>query len=241
MSSLTIEPILCRAGTMDNYSWLLTDRESGKSAIIDPSETAPIVNRCKELNIKPEYIFNTHHHYDHTDANSDLKQLYGARVVGGAADKERIPGLDIALEEGDTFNLGNSQAQIIRADGHTIGHILWYFPQEKALFTGDTLFNLCIGGLFEGTVEQMFNSLQKIKQLPGDVKFYPGHEYTLHGIGFAKYFNPNSQILKHYIEDAMDKISRGIPVAPIPLAVEKECNPYLQAVTVTALKKLCGA
>ena len=241
MSNLKIEPVLCRAGTMDNYAWLLIDEESGKSAVVDPSEAAPIVHRCKELNIKPDYIFNTHHHYDHTDANLELKQLYGAKVVGGAADCQRIPGLDIALEDGDFFNLGNSQAQIIRVDGHTIGHILWYFPEAKALFTGDTLFNLCIGGLFEGTAEMMFESLQKIKQLPNDVNFYPGHEYTIHGIGFAQYFNPNSQILKEYIENAVEKIQNKRSVAPVTLGVEKQCNPYLQAVSVAALKKLCNA
>lgn len=99
-------------------------------------------------------------------------------------------------------------AEIIRADGHTIGHILWYFPEAKALFTGDTLFNLCIGGLFEGSAEQMFATLNKIKELPNDVKFYPGHEYTIHGIGFAQYFNPNSQLLKQYVEEANGKIKR---------------------------------
>lgn len=92
MSNLRIEPVLCRAGTMDNYAWLLTDEETGQSAVVDPSEAAPIIARCKELGIKPQYIFNTHHHYDHTDANLELKALYGAQVVGGAADLNRIPG-----------------------------------------------------------------------------------------------------------------------------------------------------
>ena len=240
MSNLLIEPILCRAGTMDNYSWLITDQASNQSAIIDPSEAEPIIQRCQAKNIRPQYIFNTHHHYDHTDANEELKSLYNAKVIGGAHDINRIPGIDIGLEDGDTFNLGDSQAQIIRVDGHTIGHILWYFPENKALFTGDTLFNLCIGGLFEGTAEQMFYSLEKIKALPGDTKFYPGHEYTIHGMGFAQYYNPNSQILKQYIESAMQKIRNHQPVAPITLGIEKQCNPYLQAVTPLALQKLCN-
>ena len=136
MSNLIIEPILCRAGTMDNYSWLISDKESQQSAIIDPSEAEPIIKKCQEKNIRPQYIFNTHHHYDHTDANEELKTLYGAQIVGGIHDINRIPGIDIGLEDGETFNLGNSQAHIIRADGHTIGHILWYFPENKALFTG---------------------------------------------------------------------------------------------------------
>lgn len=240
MSNLIIEPILCRAGTMDNYSWLISDKESQQSAIIDPSEAEPIIKKCQEKNIRPQYIFNTHHHYDHTDANEELKTLYGAQIVGGIHDINRIPGIDIGLEDGETFNLGNSQAHIIRADGHTIGHILWYFPENKALFTGDTLFNLCIGGLFEGSAEQMFSTLEKIKELPNDVKFYPGHEYTIHGMGFAQYYNPNSQVLKEYISSAMQKLRNHEPVAPITLGIEKQCNPYLQAVTPLSLKKLCN-
>lgn len=240
MSELTIETILCRAGTMDNYAYLLIDRDTGISAIMDPSEAAPIIRRCKELNIKPQYILNTHHHYDHTDANLELKELYGAQVVGGASDKHRIPGLDIGLNDSDSFQLGNSQARIIRVDGHTTGHILWYFPDAKALFTGDTLFNLCIGGLFEGTAEQMFESLNKIKALPNDVNFYPGHEYTIHGIGFAQYFNPGNTVLKEYIERAQSRLRQGLPVPPVTLGVEKQCNPYLQAVSIKALEKLCN-
>ena len=127
MSKLFIEPILCRAGRMDNYSWLITDSASGESAIIDPSEAEPIIQKCQEKNIQPKYIFNTHHHYDHTDANEALKTLYGAKIIGGAHDINRIPGIDLGLKDGDTFNLGDSQAQIIQVDGHTIGHILWYF------------------------------------------------------------------------------------------------------------------
>lgn len=94
---------------MDNYAWLLTDEETGQSAVVDPSEAAPIIAKCKELGIKPQYIFNTHHHYDHTDANLELKALYGAQVVGGAADLNRIPGIDIGLNDGDTFSLGSSR------------------------------------------------------------------------------------------------------------------------------------
>ena len=238
MSKLEITPILCRAGQMDNYTWLLTDSESGKTALIDPSEADPIIETCKKLQKHPEYILNTHHHFDHTDANESLKQLYHAQIIGCRADTKRIPGIDIGLDEGDTFELGKSSAQIIRADGHTIGHILWYFPQAKALFTGDTLFNLCVGGLFEGSVEQMFHSLQKIKSLPDDTLFYPGHEYTVHGMGFAQYYSPNNQILKEYIQTALKRKQQGIPVAPVSLKIEKSCNPYLQAATPQALQKL---
>ena len=111
------------------------------------------------------------------------------------------------------------------------------------VFSGKQSFiygSLCIGGLFEGSAEQMFSTLKKIKELPNDVKFYPGHEYTIHGMGFAQYYNPNSQVLKEYISSAMQKLRNHEPVAPITLGIEKQCNPYLQAVTPLSLKKLCN-
>lgn len=238
--SLSIETILCRAGKMDNYSYLIIDKETGISAIIDPSEAAPIIERCQALDIKPDYILNTHHHFDHTDANLELKELFGAKVVGAVYDKHRIPGIDITVEDGQTFMLGNSKAQIIRVDGHTIGHILWYFREDKAVFTGDMLFNLCVGGLFEGTVEEMYTSLNPIKKLPDDTLFYPGHEYTVHGYDFALHINGDTPVLRDYITTTQKRLKEGLPAGPISLGVEKQCNPYLKASSLEELEKLMG-
>lgn len=222
---LKITPILCRAGKMDNYAYLLVDEASGMAAVLDPSEAAPIIAECERQQITPTYIFNTHHHFDHVEGNSELKQKYGAKVVGAAVDCYRIPEFDIGLEDGDIFKLGESEAQIIAADGHTIGHILWYFAKDKALFTGDTLFNLCIGGLFEGTPQQMWHSLQKIRALPEDTLFYPGHEYTRYGLVECRH-NP----LAHaYAVKAEQRLNAGLPAGPFTLGEEKLCNPYLSA------------
>ena len=168
---LKVYPILCRAGKMDNYAYLLLDEATGISAVIDPSEAAPIIKKCAELGVKPDYILNTHHHFDHTDANEELKKLYNAKVVANINDAARIPGFDIGVEPGGTFALGESIAEIIDVSALTQGHILWYLPKDKIVFTGDTLFNLCVGGLFEGSVEEMYTALQKTKQLPDDVLF----------------------------------------------------------------------
>lgn len=237
--SLEVTPILCRAGHMDNYAYLIIDSDTHTSAIIDPSEAAPIIKACHAAKITPDYILNTHHHYDHTDANLELKELYHCQIVGAAKDAHRIPGLDIAVTPGETFTLGKSAAQIIAADGHTIGHILWYFAQDKILFTGDVLFNLCIGGLFEGTTAQMFETLSKIKALPNDVIFYPGHEYTVHGIDFAVRINHNKPEMQEYINLAKQRLSAKQSVAPIRLELEKTCNPYLQADSIEQLSRLC--
>ena len=235
---LKIYTVLCRAGHMDNYTYILQDSNSGISAVIDPSEVTPIINKLQELQLKPHYIFNTHHHFDHTDGNKELKQIYGAKVIGNQADSHRIPEFDIGVNDGEEFMLGNSKAQIIDVSAHTQGHILWYFPQDKALFTGDTLFNLCIGGLFEGTPEEMYKALQKIKSLPDDVDFYPGHEYTIHGADLAHYLNHDNLKCEQYLQNAIHKLQQGPPVSPIQLGLEKQCNPYLQANNLSEFKKL---
>lgn len=235
---LKVYPILCRAGIMNNYAYLIIDEKTQISAVIDPSETLPVIRKCEELKTTPCYILNTHHHFDHTDGNLALKQKYHCQVVGNIHDSNRIPGLDIGVEPGSTFNIGESIAKIIDVSAHTQGHILWYFPQDKIVFTGDTLFNLCIGGLFEGTVEEMYSALEKIKALPDDTEFYPGHEYTMHFAKEAQYLLPNSDKLEQYIQRAQQRLSQGLPVAPVTLKFEKECNPYLLAKNLTELKHL---
>lgn len=228
---IKIHTVLCREGTMDNYAYILIDEATGISAILDPSEAAPIIKKCSELAVTPAYILNTHHHFDHTEGNLELKERYGAQIVGAAKDAHRIPGIDITVEDGGNFKLGDSKAEIIAVPGHTTGHILWYFPDSKAVFTGDMLFNLCIGGLFEGSPQQMWKSVLIIKNLPDDTLFYPGHEYTAQGASFAKYNSPDNPELDKYIALAQQKLAAGQPVCPLPLKLEKQCNPYLRART----------
>ena len=235
---LQVYPVLCRAGYMDNYSYILTESKSNLTAVLDPSETEPIIAALQHLKVTPTYIFNTHHHFDHTDSNRDLKKLYGAKVVANKNDSPRIPGFDIGVEPGKTFDFGQTKAHIIDVSAHTQGHILWYFPQDKIVFTGDTLFNLCIGGLFEGTTTEMFAALQKIRQLPEDVLFYPGHEYTLPSANFALNNASDSKEVMAYIQRAKERLQQHLPVAPIALGIEKKCNPYLRADTLENFTKL---
>ena len=235
---LKVYPVLCRAGYMDNYAYIIKDNESEETAIIDPSETKPIVSECEKLKLTPKFILNTHHHFDHVDGNLELAEKYQAKIVCNKADMHRINGSEIGIHPGETFNLGNSTAEIIEASAHTQGHILIYFKEDKILFTGDTLFNLCIGGLFEGTSKQMFDVLKKIKQLPNDVIFYPGHEYTQGGASFAFRYNQGNEHIREYLEFAKKRLNLGLPVSPITLEKEKLCNPYLQASTLEEFTKL---
>ena len=235
---LKVYTVLCRAGAMDNYSYILQDEATGETAVVDPSEPAPIIKKLDELRLQPKYIFNTHHHFDHTDGNRKLKELYGAKVVANKNDAGRIPAFDIGVVDGETFALGHTKADIIDVSAHTLGHILWYFPNDKIVFTGDTLFNLSVGGLFEGDAAMMFEALSKIKQLPDDVLFYPGHEYTAHGLAAAQRFIGNTPEMKEYLHLAQERLQKGLPVAPLPLRLEKACNPYLQPRTLQEFKHL---
>lgn len=225
--SLKIFPILCNAGFMDNYAYLLTDGDTGVSAIVDAAEEKAVADFCRAQDIAPQYVFTTHHHEDHTSANAAMKKIFGAKVVGSAYEAEKIAGLDIALRDGETFALGSAQAQVILAQGHTNGHLLWYFAQDKALFTGDVLFNLCIGGLFEGTPRQMWQSLQKIKALSDDVRFYPGHEYTRASYSLLA-ARQNEPAIQQYLQFLETCRQNNIPPVGNTLGLEKLCNPYLQ-------------
>ena len=224
--SLEIYPILCNAGFMDNYAYVLIDSETKVSAVVDAAEEKPIVEFCQKQDIIPSYILTTHHHEDHTNANLALKKRFNAKVVGSKIEENLISGLDIALNDGDLFKLGNSEAAAILASGHTNGHLLWYFSKDKAIFTGDVLFNLCIGGLFEGTPQQMWQSLQKIKGLPNDVRFYPGHEYTKSAFCYL-IANQNKQQIQKYLQFLEQCRHNNQPPVGNTLGLEKLCNPYL--------------
>ncbi len=223
--SLRIFPVLCNKGFMDNYSYIIEDEETKTAAIIDASEEKAITDQCSELGVVPSYLLITHHHEDHTNATIALKNKYNLKVVGSDEEKNKIPAIDIALQDNEKFYLGNSEAQIILTQGHTNGHILWYFANDSILFTGDVLFNLCIGGLFEGTPEQMWNSLQKIKSLPDDIKFYPGHEYTMFNINSLRTDNTDCN---EYLKFITEKRRKNEPIVGITLGLEKKCNPYLK-------------
>lgn len=224
--SLEIYPILCNAGFMDNYAYILIDSETKVSAVVDAAEEKPIVEFCQKQDITPSYILTTHHHEDHTNANLALKKRFNAKVVGSKIEENLISGLDIALNDGDLFKLGNSEAVAILASGHTNGHLLWYFSKDKAIFTGDVLFNLCIGGLFEGTPQQMWQSLQKIKDLPNDVRFYPGHEYTKSSFEYL-IANQNQPQIQKYLQFLEQCRQNNQPPVGNTLGLEKLCNPYL--------------
>ncbi|XP_078434803.1 hydroxyacylglutathione hydrolase 2, mitochondrial-like [Wolffia australiana] len=224
-SSLQIELVPC---LKDNYAYILHDVDTGTVGVVDPSEAKPIINALNKNNLTLAYVLNTHHHYDHTGGNLELKERYGAKVVGPLADKDRIPGIDVALSDGEKWIFGAHEMVVLFTPGHTRGHLTYYFPQSGALFTGDTLFSLSCGKLFEGTPGQMMSSLQRIMSLPDDTKIYCGHEYTLSNAQFALSIEPKNDLLRSYAVDVADLRRKGLPTIPTTLGREKEVNPFLR-------------
>ena len=179
---MKVEIISC---LQDNYSYLIIDETNNSACIVDPSEASPVIDYLKNKNINLKYILNTHHHFDHIGGNKELKKKYNSIVVGFKHDSERIPEIDICLEDNEIWKRDNFVAKIIHVPGHTKSHICFHFYKDKLLFTGDTLFSLGCGRIFEGTYEQMFSSLNRIKAMPLDTQIYCGHEYTLNNSKFC--------------------------------------------------------
>ena len=179
---MKIEIIKC---LQDNYSYLIIDEKNKNACVVDPSEAKPIINFVENNQINLKYILNTHHHYDHVGGNLELKKRYSSYIIGFKGDKDRIPEVDVLVENNQIWKKDNFEAKIYHIPGHTTGHIAYHFFKEKKIFTGDTLFSLGCGRIFEGTYDQMFNSLNKIKELPKDTEIYCGHEYTLQNSNFC--------------------------------------------------------
>ena len=222
----------------DNYSYLIIDEKKNIACVIDPGEADPIIEYLENNNIKLKYILNTHHHYDHVGGNQKLKNKYGANVVGYKDDKDRIPEIDILVHDQQIWVYENFEAKILHIPGHTLGHICFYFYKENSVFTGDTLFSLGCGRIFEGTNSQMFNSLKKLKMLPSDTKIFCGHEYTSQNSKFCIIHDKNNENLKIKIDNIETKLKKGLPTIPSTIKDELECNIFFRSDNLETFSKL---
>ena len=232
---MRVEIIPC---LQDNYSYLIIDENNNSACVVDPGEAKPIVDYLKNKNIKLRYILNTHHHFDHIGGNEYLKKKFGSIVVGFKKDINRIPEIDVLLEDNQIWKAENFEAKIIHIPGHTSGHICFHFFKEKLVFTGDTLFSLGCGRIFEGTYKEMFESLKKIKSLPQETRIYCGHEYTLNNSKFCIAHDPDNLNLKKKIEHIKKQIKNGLPTIPSTIKDERECNIFLRVNDLKSFSKL---
>ena len=222
----------------DNYSYLIFNKNKKIACAVDPSEAKPVIEAIKKYNVNLKYILNTHHHYDHVGGNIELKKKYNSKIIGFRGDKNRIPKIDILVDDNQNWAKDDFEIKIYHIPGHTSGHICYYFSKEKMVFTGDTLFSLGCGRIFEGTYKQMFTSLNKIKNLPPETKIYCGHEYTLQNSKFCMMYDSKNLKLKNKIIMIKKNIKEGLPTLPTILKDEIDCNVFLRANDLESFSKL---
>ncbi len=225
----------------DNYGFLLHEPVSGQTAAIDTPDANEIARQCEKRGWQLTHIFNTHHHYDHTGGNLTLKDKYGVQIVGPAAEAEKIPGLDTALKDEDVFTFGATNIEFRSTPGHTLGHGVYYVPDEKSVFVGDTLFIMGCGRLFEGSPKQMYDSLKKLAALPEQTQVYCAHEYTLSNAKFAVTIEPENLDLLKAVQRAKELREKGEPTVPGTIGTELKINPFMRAGTPEELGRIRAA
>jgi hydroxyacylglutathione hydrolase len=222
---LNVELIPCLT---DNYAYLLYDPVDRFCAVLDPSEPEPVKRALKARSLALTHILNTHHHFDHTGGNIPLKEAFGAVVVGPEKDRDRIPAIDVGVSEAASWQIGSHTARILEIPAHTRAHIAFVFQGERIAFTGDTLFAMGCGRLFEGTPQMMWSSLSKLMQLPDDMQIYCGHEYTLSNGRFAQTVEPGNPELQARMREVETRRAQSQPTIPSTMGLEKRTNPFLR-------------
>jgi hydroxyacylglutathione hydrolase len=224
---LKLDTVACRT---DNYAYLLHDEETGRTALIDAPEAAPILARLEQKGWALHEVWITHHHGDHVEGLPDLQTHHpDLTVTGGASDANRLPPLDRSVKGGEAFDFAGHEVQVLDVSGHTVGHIAFHVPDAGAAFTADSLMALGCGRLFEGSAEMMWDSLQRLAGLPDDTLICSGHEYTQANARFARTIEPDNADLARRAEKIDAARAEGRPTVPSTLAEEKATNPFLRA------------
>jgi hydroxyacylglutathione hydrolase len=219
----------------DNYVWLVHDPASGETVVIDPAEADPVLVEADKRGWHIGQIWNTHWHPDHTGGNAAIKAAMGAKVSGPATEAERIPTLDVALGEGDTVRLGHHVATVMETPGHTAGHIVLHLPEDAVIFTGDTLFAMGCGRLFEGNADQMFANMQRLAALPPETMVYCAHEYTQANGRYARVAEPDNAAVSERMTRVDAARASGKATVPTTIGEERATNPFLRAKSATEL------
>jgi hydroxyacylglutathione hydrolase len=219
----------------DNYIWLVHDRTSGETLVIDPAETDGVLAAAEARGWTISQIWNTHWHFDHIDGNPGIVAATGANVAAPAAELAKIPNVDRPVREGDTLKLGDHVATVMEVPAHTAGHVAYHFGDEAIIFVGDTMFAMGCGRLFEGTAEQMYQNMRRFESLPDETRVYCAHEYTLSNGLFAQVAEPDNQAISDRVAQVKAARDRGEPTVPTTIALERATNPFLRAQSVEQL------
>jgi hydroxyacylglutathione hydrolase len=227
----------------DNYGVLIHDEATGRTASIDAPDADAVSAALAQKGWRLTEILTTHHHPDHTDGNLALKAATGCTITGPGYEADKIPGIDKTLREGDVYDFAGHPVHVIWTPGHTLGHIAYYLPEDGIAFAGDTMFALGCGRVFEGTLLQMWESLQKLAALPDETVVYCGHEYTESNLRFALTIDPANPALIARGAEIKKLRADGRPTVPTTIAAEKATSPYLRAddPAVRATMKLADA
>lgn len=212
----------------DNYVWLLHDPDGGETIAVDPGEATPVLAAAKARGWRITQVWNTHWHGDHVGGNAAVKAATGA-IVTGPDEQGRIPTLDRVVAEGDTVRIGAHEGHVIAVGAHTAGHIAIHLPDAAIVFTGDTLFAMGCGRLFEGTPADMFAAMRKLEALPGDTRVCCGHEYTVSNGRYAVAAEPDNAAAKAALAEAERLRADGRPTLPSTIAAERATNPFMRA------------
>lgn len=235
MADFTIVPVPAFA---DNYLWLLHDGPSGRTAVVDPGDGEAVLAAAAERCWTIDTILNTHWHPDHTGGNLRVKEASGATIYGPAGERDRIPGINVELGEGDRLAFGSLEAEIWEVPGHTLGHIAYIFRDAGFAFVGDTLFAMGCGRLFEGSPEQMHGSLQRFAGLPDSTALFPAHEYTLSNARFCAFAAPGDEAVAARLRSVEALREAGQITLPTTVAEEKATNLFVRAADASAFAEL---
>jgi len=219
----------------DNYVWLVHDAQSKDTVVIDPAVAEPVLAEAAARGWTITQIWNTHWHPDHTGGNADIKAATGCTITGPAAEAERIPTLDVLVTSGERVRLGDFEGDVMDVPAHTAGHIAIHLPDAGLVFTGDTLFPMGCGRLFEGTAAQMFDNMARLAKLPDETAVYCAHEYTQSNGRYALVAEPNNAALIARMEEVDALRARGEATVPTTIGLEKATNPFMRASSVEEL------